>query len=68
MNRLFLIALLSCVCVLFGLIAGCNHELHSDEIDIEVYDFDFDGHNYMIFTEYGRTISVVHDPDCRCIK
>ena len=37
------------------------------DVDLEIFEFEHRGHRYLIFTEYCKTISVIHDPDCECV-
>lgn len=30
--------------------------------------FEMEGHKYIVFRESHNQISVVHDPDCKCMK
>lgn len=32
---------------------------------MEIFEFEYNGHEYLIFTEMGKTINVTHDPDCK---
>lgn len=48
------------------LISDVNFTYNSEELDMEIYDMEFEGHDYLIFTEYGKTINVLHDPNCKC--
>ena len=53
-------------CLAMWLISDVNFTQNSEEIDMEIYDFEYEGHDYLIFTEYGKTINVLHDPSCNC--
>lgn len=52
----------ACQCIAMLLISDINFTYNSEEVDME-----FEGHDYLIFTENGRTINVLHDLDCDCI-
>lgn len=54
-----------CVCML---ISDVISTYDSEEVDLEIYEFEHDGHDYLIFTEYGQTINVIHDPSCKPCK
>lgn len=43
-----------------------NFNATTDEVDMEIYEFEHEEHQYMIFEEDGRTISVIHNPNCDC--
>ena len=48
---------------------GVNFSSTTDEVDMEIYEFEHEGHEYMIFEEEGKTVSVIHSPDCAlCAK
>lgn len=57
-------------CLSIWLISDVNFTQNSEEIDMEIYEFEHQGHDYLIFTEMGNTINVMHDPDCKkcCVK
>ena len=40
----------------------CNST--TDEVDMEIYEFEHEGHGFLIFEEEGKTVSVIHDPNC----
>ena len=43
-------------CLSMWLISDVNFTYNSEEMDMEIYDMEFEGHDYLIFTEYGKTI------------
>lgn len=47
-------------------VCGCSHS--KDEIDLDVYDTEVEGHTYLIFEAKNGTISVLHSPDCETCK
>lgn len=50
------------------LFASCTTSMSEFvDVDMEIYEFEHQGHQYLIFTERGETISVIHDPDCKCL-
>lgn len=53
-------------CLSMWLISDVNFTSNSEELDMEIYDMEFEEHDYLIFTEYGKTINVLHDPNCKC--
>lgn len=53
-------------CLSMWLISDVNFTYNSEEMDMEIYDMEFEGHDYLIFTEYGKTINVLHDQNCKC--
>lgn len=53
-------------CLSMWLISDVNFTYNSEELDMEIYDMEFEGPDYLIFTEYGKTINVLHDPSCKC--
>lgn len=60
------IIFVACQCIAVWLISGIDSIQGSDEVDMEIYDVEFEGHSYLIFKEYWRTINVLHDPNCKC--
>lgn len=48
---------------LFIFMASCSISEHN-EYDMEIYEFEHKGHEFLVFTEFGKTINVLHDPDC----
>lgn len=46
---------------------GCEGvSINLPSIDVEIFDFTHSGHDYIVFTERGRTINIIHNPDCSC--
>lgn len=37
-----------------------------DELEFDISEIVFEEHSYLVFGEYGRTINVVHNPNCGC--
>ena len=70
MKKIIIAAIIfaACQCLAMWLISDVNFTLNSEETDIEIYEFEYEGHEYLIFTEYGNTINVLHNPDCKCDK
>lgn len=70
MKKVVIAAIVFAVCqsVAMWLISDVNLTQRSEEMDMEIYEFGYDGHEYLIFTEYGKTINVIHDPDCKVCK
>lgn len=53
-------------CIAVWILYSGNFKTHTEEVDMEIYEFENEGHEYMIFEENGRTISVIHNPNCEC--
>jgi hypothetical protein len=51
-------------CVAVFIISRVDLKYVNEEVDMEIYGFEHEGHEYMMFEENGQTISVIHDPDC----
>ena len=68
MNKIIIAALGFIACQIFTIwmCTNSNFSTTTDEVDMEIYEFEHEGHQYMIFEENGRTISVIHNPDCNC--
>ena len=64
----------ACQCFAMWLISDVkSHEQEEQqemsEVDLEIYDFEYENHDYLIFSEQGKTINVLHDPNCeKCAK
>lgn len=55
-------------CMAIWLISDVNFSSNTNEVDMEIFEFEYSGHEYLIFTEMGNTINVTHDLDCeKCI-
>lgn len=56
--------------IVSALVVGCiNYSKDATiigELDFEIYDFEYCGHDYVVFTESNKTINVIHNPDCKC--
>ena len=56
--------------IVASILVGCMNYSRDKEIvgelDLEIYNFEHDGHDYIVFTENNRTINVIHSPDCVC--
>lgn len=68
MNKIIIAALGFIACQIFTIwmCTNSNFITSTDEVEMEIYEFENEGHQYMIFEENGRTISVIHNPDCNC--
>lgn len=42
----------ACQCLAIWLISGVSLTHNSEEVDMEIYNMEFEGHDYLIFTEY----------------
>lgn len=51
-------------CVAVFIISRVDLKSVNEEVDMEIYGFEHEGHEYMMFEENGQTIGVIHDPDC----
>lgn len=60
------IVFIACQSIAFWLLLGVDFNSTTEEVDMEIYEFEHEGHQYMIFEENGQTISVIHNPDCKC--
>ena len=63
------VVLIACQSIALWMLSGVNFSSTTDEVDMEIYEFEHEGHEYMIFEEEGKTVSVIHNPDCAlCAK
>lgn len=61
------VALFACqIAAFWWVLSRVDFNSTTDEVDMEIYEFENEGHEYMIFEENGRTISVIHNPNCKC--
>ena len=51
-------------CVAVFIISRVDLKSVNEEVDMEIYGFEYEGHEYMMFEENGQTIGVIHNPDC----
>ena len=68
MNKIIIAVLGFIACQIFTIwmCSNSNFSTTTDEVDMEIYEFEHAGHDYLIFEEQGETISVIHDPNCKC--
>ena len=55
-----------CQCAYLWVISRVNFSNTTEEVDMEIYEFEHEGHGFLIFEEEGKTISVIHNPNCKC--
>ena len=58
------IVFIACQSIALWMLSGVNFSSTTDEVDMEIYEFEHEGHSYLIFEEEGKTVSVIHDPNC----
>ena len=58
------IVFIACQCLAVWILSSVNFNSTTDEVDMEIYEFEHEGHGFLIFKEGGRTVSVIHDPNC----
>lgn len=58
------IVFIACQGIALWLLSSVNFNTMTEEVDMEIYEFEHEGHGFLIFEEEGRTISVIHDPNC----
>ena len=64
-----LIVLLVCTMVIAPYVVIKSIETtDTTELDFDVYEMEYEGHTYYVFSEQGTTISVLHSPDCDVCK
>lgn len=47
---------IACQCFAVWLLLGVDFSSTTDEVDMEIYEFEHEGHGFLIFEEEGRTI------------
>ena len=60
------IVFIACQCIALLMLSDVNYNSTTEEVDMEIYEFEHEGHDYLIFEEQGETVSVIHDPNCKC--
>lgn len=58
------IVFIACQSIALWMLFGVDFNSTTDEVDMEIYEFEHEGHEFLIFEEEGRTVSVIHDPNC----
>ena len=58
------IVFIACQSIALWLLLGVDFSSTTKEVDLEIYEFEHEGHEFLIFEEYERTVSVIHDPNC----
>ena len=55
---------IACQSIALWLLLGVDFNSTTEEVDMEIYEVEHEGHEFLIFEEYERTVSVIHDPNC----
>ena len=58
------IVFIACQSIALWILSGVDFSSTTDEVDMEIYEFEHEGHGFLIFEEEGKTVSVIHDPNC----
>ena len=58
------IVFIACQSIALWLLLGVDFNSTTEEVDMEIYEFEHEGHGFLIFEEYERTVSVIHYPNC----
>lgn len=58
------VVFIACQSIALWMLSGVDFNSTTDEVDMEIYEFEHEGHSYLIFEEEGKTVSVIHDPNC----
>lgn len=58
------IVFIACQSIALWMLSGVDFNSTTDEVDMEIYEFEHEEHEYLIFEEEGKTVSVIHDPNC----
>ena len=58
------IVFIACQSIALWMLSGVKFNTTSEEVDMEIYEFEHEGHGFLIFEEEGKTVSVIHDPNC----
>jgi hypothetical protein len=51
------------------IIVSCqrSYELN-DEVEYYVVEYEYNGHDYILFDTMNGGLGVIHNPDCKCVK
>lgn len=64
-----IIIFIACQFIAILLLSSVDFNSETEEVDMDIYEFEHEGHVFLIFEEEGRTISVIHAPNCEeCAK
>ena len=64
-NIIITVALFACqIAAIWWVLSRVDFNSTTEEVDMEIYEFEHEGHEFLIFEEYERTVSVIHDPNC----
>lgn len=58
------IVFIACQSIALWLLSSVDFSSTTDELDMGIYEFEHEGHGFLIFEEEGKTVSVIHDPNC----
>ena len=58
------IVFIACQSIALWMLSGVKFNTTTEEVDMEIYEFEHEGHEFLIFEEEGKTVSVIHDPNC----
>lgn len=62
---IIIVALFACqIAAYWWVLSRVDFNSTTDEVDMEIYEFEHEGHGFLIFEEEGKTVSVIHDPNC----
>ena len=60
------VGLIACQIFTIWICTSSNFNTTIEEVDMEIYEFEHEGHGFIIFEEECKTISVIHNPNCKC--
>lgn len=55
---------IACQSIALWMLLGVDFNSTTEEVDMEIYEFEHEGHGFLIFEEECKTVSVIHDPNC----
>lgn len=58
------VVFIACQSIALWMLSDVDFNSTIEEVDIEIYEFEHEGHGFLIFEEEGRIINVIHDPNC----
>ena len=58
------IVFIACQSIALWMLSDMDFNSTTEEVDIEIYEFEHKGNGFLIFEDEGKTVSVIHDPNC----
>ena len=66
-----LLITLSTIAILVDVACACSftkNNNNTDEMEMEIYEIEYENHTFFVFSEYGKSVGVLHAPNCNCFN